>query len=122
MRAKYALIIIMVIMWAISGWYQWYAFDKDEATQIHATNVYMLVNAVNWVMVFMLVTLLASGLIRQFGFILLSLFVGKVIDEVWFDPTVPSWNDLVNLLIAEHAAIIVITIHFVKQRYVRTTT
>lgn len=116
MKPQYILFTIIGLMQIASGFMTWWAFDKSEEVKIYATNMYMLMNALSWVFAFGIIALLTTGLFRQLVIIMVALWIGKVIDELFFDPTVPQWNDLVNLLIAENLALIAFVRHITKRK------
>lgn len=115
MKPQYILFTIIVLMQIASGFITWWAYDKTEEVQIYATNMYMLMNAMSWVLAFGIIALLSTGLFRQLVIIACLLWIGNVIDEIFFDPTIPQWNDLVNVLIAENIALIALTRHLLSK-------
>jgi len=115
MKPQYILFTIIVLMQIASGFITWWAYDKTEEVQIYATNMYMLINAMSWVLAFGIIALLSTGLFRQLVIIACLLWIGNVIDEIFFDPTIPQWNDLVNVLIAENIALIALTRHLLSK-------
>lgn len=92
------------------------AVNGTEQQQIEASNIYFLFNATCWVFAFTIIALLTSGLFRQLTWVVVLLWVGKLIDEIWFDPTLICWNDILNFGIAENIALILITRHITKNK------
>lgn len=94
-----------------------FATNKSENKQVDASNYYMLCDAICWTLAFAIIAMLVSGLFRQLAFIVAFLWACKVIDELYFDPCVLSWNDLITFNIAQCYAVYVISKnHFKKHK------
>jgi hypothetical protein len=115
MRSKYILLALLVALQIASAIIVWWAGDKSEDHQIMATNVYMTFNALSWVFAFAIITMLSTGLFRQLAMIVCFLWVGNLVDELFFDPTIPQWNDVISLAIAENLALIAIVKNHLKK-------
>lgn len=107
--------ITIVALQVIAGVLIALAVGKSEDEMIAATNMWMLLNATQWVFAFSVIGLLTTGLFRQLTVVVVLLWIGKLIDEIWFDPTVLSWNDILNFAIGENIAIIMITAYLTKK-------
>ena len=112
--AAYITIIIVSLQIA-AGVLIGIAVGKSDDDIIAATNMWMLLNATQWVFAFSVIGLLTTGLFRQLTIVVVLLWIGKLIDEIWFDPTVLSWNDILNFAIGENIAIIMITAYLTKK-------
>lgn len=115
-RLPQFLTITVVLMQIIAGLIVGLSVNGTEEQQIAATNTYFLFNATSWAFAFAIIALLTSGLYRQLMWVVVILSVGKLIDEIWFDPTVISWNDIVNFIIAKNIALILIVRHYTKTK------
>lgn len=111
----YLMLTTIIVLQFASALITWWAYDKTEEVQIYATNMYMLLNAMSWVLAFGIIALLSTGLFRQLVIIACLLWIGNVIDEIFFDPTIPQWNDLANVLIAENIALVALTRHLLSK-------
>lgn len=114
--AAYVTITIVALQ-VLAGIVVTIALDKTDEEMIHASNIWMLLNATQWVFAFTVIALLTTGLFRQLTVVVIMLWIGKVIDEVFFDPCVLAWNDILNFAIAENIALILITIHLTKKQF-----
>jgi len=85
--------------------------NASEEQQIVATNYYMLCDAICWTLAFCIITMMATGLFRQLMAICVFLWIGKTMDELFFDPTVMQWNDLLMFNIAQVVAVYLISKH-----------
>lgn len=107
--------ITIVILQIIAGVIVGMAVNQAEADQIKASNIWMLLNATQWAFAFTVIAMLTTGLYRQLTLVVVMLWVGKLIDELFFDPTIISWNDILNFAIGENVALVLITIHLTKK-------
>lgn len=115
-KLSHYLMAIIVGIQIASGIIVALAVNGSEQQQIAATNIYFLFNATCWVFAFTIIALLTTGLFRQLTLVVVLLWIGKLIDEIWFDPTVISWNDILNFGIAENIALVLITRHLTKNK------
>lgn len=107
-----------MILQIIAGVIVGMAVNQAEADQIKASNIWMLLNATQWAFAFTVIAMLTTGLYRQLTLVVVMLWVGKLIDELFFDPTIISWNDILNFAIGENVALVLITIHLTKKNNV----
>jgi len=106
---------IIVTLQVIAGILIAQTVGKSEDEQIYATNIWILLNATQWVFAFSVIAMLTTGLFRQLTIVLVLLWIGKLIDEVYYDPTAIAWNDIVNFAIGENIALVMVTLHFAKK-------
>jgi hypothetical protein len=111
----YIMAATIVFMQVLAHSIVHFATNQDETAQIAATNYYMLCDAICWVIAFGIIAMMASGLFRQLMTVVALLWVGKVIDELFYDPTALSWNDLLMFNIAQVYAVFVITKFHLKK-------
>lgn len=107
--------ITIVALQIIAGVLLAKAVGKSEDEMVAATNMWMLLNATQWVFAFSVIGLLTTGLFRQLVVVVILLWIGKLIDEIWFDPTVLAWNDILNFAVGENIAVVMISIHLTKK-------
>jgi len=114
-KTTYFMAVMLVTIQIVSHMIVHFAGADTVEQQIRATNYYMLCDAICWVLAFCIITMLATGLFRQLMSMCIFLWVGKVIDELFFDPTVLTWNDLVLFNIAQLVAVYAITKHITRK-------
>lgn len=115
-KAAQFLTVMIVTMQVVAHMIIHFATGGSEEEQIAATNYYMLMDAICWTLAFGIIAMLVTGLFRQLAFILVVLWLGKVMDELFFDPCVLTWNDLVMFNVAQVYAVFVLTKNHLKKK------
>lgn len=93
-----------------------FALELSEAEQIHATNVWMLCDAVAKSFTMLSLVLITTGYYREWLCFMFALSINNVMDELFFSPTAIGLNEYVILI----ALSIYYTFKLTKNYYANT--
>jgi len=93
-----------------------FATNGTEQEQIDATNIYMQSNAIVTFVFVLIIAALTSGVFSKVCYVISFLAFGKVLDELFFDPTAYHWNDLLTFNIAIVIITVIITRHLTTKK------
>ena len=96
-----------------------FAINKSEELQIKATNDYMFCESFMLFLLLGIIAILAKPVYNFFSkivWVFTFLAFGKVLDELFFDPTAYHWNDLLIFNIALVIITVIITRHLTTKK------
>ena len=93
-----------------------FATNGTEQEQIDATNIYMQSNAIVTFVFVLIIAALTTGVFSKVCYVISFLAFGKVLDELFFDPTAYHWNDLLTFNIAIVIITVIITRHLTTKK------
>ena len=111
--AAFIFTIAALLFWVYGHSCVAFALELSDAEQIHATNIWMLCDAMAKSFTMLSLVLITTGYYREWVCFMFALSVNNVMDEVFFSPTAIGLNEYVILI----ALIIYYTFKITKNYY-----
>lgn len=94
----FTLTLLACILWVYGDSCIAFALEGSETEQIHATNLWMLCDAIAKSFTMLSLALLTTGYFREWAAFMFALSVNNLMDELFFDPTMIGINEYVILI------------------------